>query len=486
MTRLFVVLLSCSIFAFAQFPTPLEQSNYSKLTTNAELMEYVSAVDAARPDISMEIIAVSHGRKRIPALTITSGTAAEQKKKLKVLIFAQQHGNEVSGKEGALLLLKGFAEGRLTPLLKNVNLTLVPQMNPDGGDNDKRRNGAGMDLNRNHMIMTEPEVIGLHELYAKNDYDVTLDVHEYFPYDSVWKAWGYRKNNEVTIGLMTNLNTDDALRAFQRDAFFPFFESYLQEKKIRFGEYTPLGPPHVSRMRNSTVDINDGRQSFGILGSFSFIQEGLHHERSIDSIRRRAETQCEAMTAFITFMNRNADTLRTMVKKAKATRADRPTTAILMDHTGDGKQSLTFSSYDGLRDTTMVVPNYHNTVIPLLTVTRPKGYLIPKKDTLLTDLLKKHKLKFAPYKAGKKDVVKQYLLEFQKQPEIEEFTIYVSAAQQQTVQVKASDYLFVSTKQRAAQLLITALEPQGMINLMQYDRFAYLRNEREYPVLRVE
>jgi hypothetical protein len=62
----------------------------------------------------------------------------------------------------------------------------------------------------------------------------------------------------------------------------------------------------------------------------------------------------------------------------------------------------------------------------------------------------------------------------------------VSAAQQQPVKVKATDYLFVSTDQRPAQMLITALEPQGMINLMQYDRFAYLRNEREYPVMRVE
>jgi hypothetical protein len=480
---LFVLSLSA---AFAQFPTPLERNNYQTLTTHAELLEYVKQIDASSPKISMEIMAVSHGGKQVPALTITDGVKNGQKKKLKVLIFAQQHGNEPSGKEGALLLLKGFAEGTLTDLLKNIDLTLVPQMNPDGADKDLRRNGAGMDLNRNHMIMTEPEVIGLHALYERIDHDVTLDVHEYFPFESVWKAWGYRKNSEVTIGLMTNLNTDDDLRAFQRDAYFPFISSYMEAKKIRFGEYTPLGPPHVQRMRNSTVDINDGRQSFGILGSFSFIQEGLRYERSIDSIRRRAETQCASLTGFLTFMNRNADTIRTMVKRAKATRADRGVTALLMDHTGDGKQTLTFSSYDGIRDTTMIVPNYHNTVIPLLTVTKPKGYLVPKSDTLLRDFIAKHKLTSAQYKAGKKDVVKQYLLEFEKQPEIEEFTIYVSGARERTVKVKASEYLFVPTNQRAAQLIITALEPQGMINLMQYDRFAYLRNAKEYPVLRVE
>ncbi len=468
---------------FSQFSTPLEQSNYKILTTNVELVKYVQSVVAQSSWMKMDTLAVSINRKILPVLTISKG---KSNKKIKVLIFAQQHGNEPSGKEGVLLLLKDIANGKLDAILKNVDLYLVPQMNPDGNDINVRRNGNGMDLNRNHLILTEPEVIGLHELYAKIDPEVTLDVHEYSPYGKEWKEYGYRKNSEETIGLMTNPNTDDALRSFQRNAFLPFLYSYMQEKKVRFGEYTPMGPPNKERMRNSTVDINDGRQSFGILGSFSFIQEGMNGLDSIDNIQRRSEGQCAALTGFITFMNNNADTIRMMVKNAKATRADRAVTAIQMDHVSDGEKTLKFSSYDGLRDTTIVTANYHTKIVPLLTVNRPKGYLVPKNDALLKDFLTKHKFIVGSYKPAKSDVVKQYLLEYDSSLVIEEFVIPVKSAQLKKIKIKVSDYLFVPIRQRQAQMLIQAFEPQCMINLLQYERFGYLMKEKKYLILRVE
>ncbi len=468
---------------FSQFSTPLEQSNYSRLTTNTELVKYVQSVAAPSQWIKMDTLAVSANGKIIPFLTISKGKSNNN---IKVLIFAQQHGNEPSGKEGALLLLKDIANGKLDEILENVDLYLVPQMNPDGNDINARRNGHGMDLNRNHLLLTEPEVIGLHELYNKIDPEVTLDVHEYSPYGKEWKEYGYRKNSEVTIGLMTNPNTDDVLRSFQRKAFIPFIDSYLQMKNVRFGEYTPMGPPNKERMRNSTVDINDGRQSFGILGSFSFIQEGMNGLDSIDNIRRRSEGQCAALTGFITFMNNNADTIRMMVKNAKTTRADRAVTAIQMDHVSDGEKTLKFSSYDGLRDTTIVTANYHTKVVPLLTVNRPKGYLVLKSDTLLKDFLTKHNVKVASYKPAKSDAVKQYWLEYDSSLVIEEFVIPVKSARPQVIKVKALDYLFIPIEQRQAQMLIQAFEPQCMINLLQYERFRYLMKEKFYPILRVE
>jgi hypothetical protein len=479
---LFLLLIAISSLS-AQLLTPLEQSNYTTLSTNAELVNYIRLVVEKTSWMKMDTLAFSVNGKPLPVVTISKG---KNKEKIKVLIFAQQHGDEPSGKEGALMLLRDFANGKNDALLTNVDLYLVPQMNPDGNDIDTRRNGHKMDLNRNHMIMTEPEVIGLHEFYAKIDPEVTLDVHEYSPYGKEWKEFGYRKNSEETIGLMTNPNTDDALRSFQRENFLPFLYSYMQSKKVRFGEYTPMGPPNKERMRNSTVDINDGRQSFGILGSFSFIQEGMNGLDSIDNIRRRSEAQCIALTGFITFMNENADTIRAMVKSAKATRAERAVTAIQMDHVSDGEKKLKFSSYDGLRDTTIVTANYHTKIIPLVTVTRPKGYLVPKNDELLKDFLAKHKFKAGPYKPAKNDTVKQYAVEYDSSLVIEEFVIPGHKARPQTTTVKASDYLFVPIGQRQAQLLIQAFEPHCMINLLQYERFGYLMKEKFYPILRVE
>ena len=96
---------------------------------------------------------------------------------LTVLISCQQHGNEPSGKEAALELARELVvdDGGL---LDHMDLILVPQINPDGAQAGTRRNAADADLNRNHVMLSEPETTALHDLFLDWMPEVTLDVHE--------------------------------------------------------------------------------------------------------------------------------------------------------------------------------------------------------------------------------------------------------------------------------------------------------------------
>jgi hypothetical protein len=477
-----------SAIAFSQFPTPLEQSEYTRLTTHSDLTAYVRTVSDAVPFIGMEIIATSHGGKPIPALFISTGLKTHDGvPKINVLIFAQQHGNEPSGKEGALMLLRDFADGLLNELLDNMNVILVPQVNPDGSDRNQRRNGMEMDLNRNHLIMTEPEAIGLHALYRKYDPAATLDVHEYSPYGSSWKEWGFREDHDETYGTMTNINTSDELRTMQKKEFLPFIESYLQERGFSFSEYNVGGPPNKERIRNSTVDINDGRQSMGILGSFSMILEGKNGQDSIDNIKRRAEGQCAAMTGFITFVSRNSGAIRTAVDRAKTAVQQRKETALQMEHVGEGPRPQRYFSFAAAKETTIVIDNYHTKVESRISVQQPKGYLIPRSDSLLVELLQKHAMHYEPYSAKSGEKVFQYIPEYGSKPVFEEFELPVTSAKKEPAKkITAAQYYFVPIEQRKSTMMTLAFEPQSMINLLQYDKFAYLMNEKIWPILRVE
>lgn len=484
MTRILLCLLLAAVSLSAQFPTPLERSGYTKLTTNAELVEYVTMVDDAVPFIRTETMALSTGGKSIPAVIVSTGGNT---KKLTVLIFAQQHGNEPSGKEGALMLLRDIAGGKLDQVLASVDLVLVPQMNPDGNDINIRRNGRGMDLNRNHLIMTEPEVIGLHELALRYAPDVTLDVHEYSPWGETWKAWGYRENADETYGTMTNINTSAVLRTMQKKEFLPFIETFLAERGFSYLEYNVGGPPNVERIRNSTVDINDGRQSFGILGAFSMIQEGMNGRDSIDNIKHRSEGQCAAMTGYLTFAAKNAERIRAEVAKARAEVKKPKKVHIQMEHVFEAPREQRYFSYASQRETTLVLTNYHTKVEPRLTVEQPKGYLVPKSDTLLADFLAKHHIVHTAYAPKKKEKVMQYRVTYGTKPVFEEFELPVSAAVKEEVKgVKGAEYWFVPVTQPHSTMLTLALEPHSMINLLQYERFAHLMKDPLYPVLRVE
>jgi hypothetical protein len=97
------------------------------------------------------------------------------------LITTQQHGNEPAGTPAALQLLDNLVAGAGdSPKLYNQILLLWPQANPDGASAVTRGNGNGVDLNRDHVQLNEPEAIALHEVILQQwDVHVGMDHHEY-------------------------------------------------------------------------------------------------------------------------------------------------------------------------------------------------------------------------------------------------------------------------------------------------------------------
>ena len=144
------------------------------------MMEYLQELAAESDILTISIIGQSVQGRDIPALyfSLDNDFGSRRDEKLVVLIYCQQHGNEPSGKEAALVVARDLVnEGRR--LLDEIDLILVPMVNPDGADMNQRRNGNNMDLNRNHVILSEPESLALHSLFLKWMPEVTLDVHEF-------------------------------------------------------------------------------------------------------------------------------------------------------------------------------------------------------------------------------------------------------------------------------------------------------------------
>ena len=188
-------------------------------------------------------------------------------------------------------------------LFDKIDFAIIPQMNPDGSEINQRRNGNTMDLNRNHMILTEPETQALHKFFDKYLFEVNMDIHEYSPYGGEWEKYGYRRNADETLGVNTNPNVSEKIRNFSNKEVFPFWSKYLVGNKFSTAIYAPGGPPEIDYIRHSTFDVNDGRQSFGIQNTLSFIQEGLNGEDDfVSNIRHRAEGQMTGMHGILEFV----------------------------------------------------------------------------------------------------------------------------------------------------------------------------------------
>jgi hypothetical protein len=474
-------------------PSPLQKNNYSKLTSYEELSSYVRQLDNSSGLLKVEVMGQSTKGRNLYAMKFSSSEFGKDLSKIKILLFAQQHGNEQSGKEGALLLAQELLKTENLYLFDRIDLVIVPQMKPDGSEADKRLNGNEADLNRNHLILTEPETVALHKLFDKCLFEVTMDVHEYYPFGKTWKKFGYYINTDELIGSVNNPNVPENLKDLANLSFLPFMKKYLNDRHFTNFTYSPGGPPGIDYIRHSTFDINDGRQSFGIQDSFSFIQEGLNgKDSSSQNIKHRAEGQMTGMRSLIEYSYQNKEKIKNMVARDRRDlihRSSGDSISVQCEHARNvEKLELPVHSYFSGTDSILTVIDYRPVVKSLCYVTRPEGYLIPKKNTDLTGWLERHAFHQAPCDFSPTDKIEQYSIGSIDSIDFEGDKVVKPTVELKAFQshVSAEDYIYVPASQLKGNMLVIALEPKSMLGLVTYKQFAYLlKAGGNYDVLRV-
>lgn len=474
-----------------EVPTPLQQKDFTELTTSAELKQYLEHLDTLHEFMVLEEIGTSVQGKPI-LLTKVAKNGVTAGNRLNVLLFAQQHGNEPSGKEGLLMLLRHLAENNNHQLLDKLNLFIIPQLNPDGGDMDQRRNANDVDLNRDHLLISSPEVQAVQQLFKQYAHEVTVDIHEYYPFGESWEEFGYRRDFDIQLGGLTNLNVDSRIRTFFDNMALPYVQQRVQDSSYSFFEYTLGHFPSGERLRHSTVDVNDGRQSFGILNTLSFIVEGMNGRSAIDNIERRAKSQFITALSLVQLAYDSEPKIRQMVTRSReqlTTSSPGTDVAIRMEHV-QGEEPLQYSllSLSTGEDTVFTVEKYHSRVMATLSVKKPEGYLIPTGDKKLVDWLKRSQIEYYDYHPFEKHRIMQYKILSHRKSVDEELENFYPEVEKVEVKrpINENEYYYVSTKQLYSNKLVTALEPQAMYGLINYPEFNYLLDKEFFPILRHE
>jgi hypothetical protein len=471
---------------------PLEKNNYQKLTSYKELTKFIYRLDRLSASLKIEVIGQSVEGRNIYALKFSNSKFGKDTSKIKVLIFAQQHGDEQSGKEGVLLLAAELTKPGFSRLLKRMDIALIPQMNPDGSERNVRVNADEMDLNRNHLILTEPETIALHKFFDKYLFEATMDVHEYYPYPDDWIKFGYIKNFDEQVGAATNPNVSEKIRKLSNEKYFPFIESYLKERKYSFHNYMLGGPPDINLIRYSTYDINDGRQSLGILNSFSFIQEGKNGRDSIENIRRRTEGQAAGIAGFLNYIYSNKNKIKSLVHEESSKLISgkvSDSVAIQMDHfnTEQKLKVPLLSLYSGT-DSVITVNDYRPVVKSIYNVKRPSGYLIPKSKPELYEWAQRQNLHISAFHKTRDIRIQRYFVSRIDSIDFEGDIIVnpVVKSGEVSKEIKDDEFYYIPTDQLKNNLIVTALEPKSMLGLVTYKQYSHLLKAGEYfPVLRV-
>ena len=491
---------------------PLEDAEYKQLTRHDQLLQYVRRLVQSSELVFFEIIGRSVEHRDIPALFFTTDDRFGQNraKKPLVLIYAQQHGDEPAGKEGALLAARELV-GPRNALLEQLDLILVPQVNPDGAEANRRVNARGADLNRDHVMLVQPETLALHQLFLQWMPEVTVDLHEYNVSQPSWFAEGFIVDADLMIDRVTNLNIAVSLREFSDELFLPqLFERLgghgTPEKRPRVYRYPVGGPPSKKRLRHSTLNINDGRQSMGVYNTLSFIVEGTQYSDVSADLRRRAQGQSATILAFLEIIAENRrqviDRVSTARKllTARSTFAEDPSQprriAIRMDYAPDSQRPTleNFPIFDlhSWRPATKDLDNYEPQVETQLTVEKPFGYVIPASEKRLLKLLARHRIRGWRLPEDSRLRAETYTItNVSNSNEEDKPSEKVAVHKKSSNRLIHKGAMIVPLAQQAGIALPLMLEPQSSWSICttrsgRQQRFAdYLKVGTEYPVLRL-
>jgi hypothetical protein len=521
--------------------TPAEENGYSRYTQYWELANYLSAIQAESQNIVIKTIGRTFESRDINQLRdiflviITehgiSSPDELNSKKPTAYFLASQHGDEQSGKEAALVLIRELAMGKLKSILDKVNVLIIPQMNPYGNEVDGRRNEQNLDMNRDHIKLEAPPVEAAHGVFKRWLPEVTMDLHE--------KGQSYY---QIDIGVVSNLNIDKKLQDYSRKKILPYIEKELNEKDFTFHEYLvrqPIGMDTSSGAalsqqrrereyltRYSTTDINDGRNSFGIYNTLSFICE-KSSDGTVDSLRQRTQCQLIAMKGLIEFVAENAAEVKNLVNTCREDIAQKgieystdDVVHIRMEYVEDQSEpplilkrfkdeeemimgelkvdkkkgelvklsELDLSKRGISKEIESVqVENWRPTVKSFLTVSRPLAYFIPQEHKDVVNTLLRHGIHVQQIIADQPLKVQCYKLK-EIIPSQSDYLapekIEVQPFEQKII-AKKGDFL-VSCHQLASNQIVIFLEPQSSYGLIRYYKYNLVPQTGDiFPVYRI-
>ncbi len=477
--------------ADAAYTTPLEEAGADSLTSHEAMMAFLEELQAGTGAFTMEEVGRSGQGRPIVLLHFQDPSGAPAAEKLKVFIFAQQHGNEPSGKEAAITLARDIATGAFTGFLPAVDLYLIPQVNPDGSELRQRENAAGMDLNRDHLVLSTSEVAAVRAVFNRLMPHVALDVHEYGITSRAWTEEGYRKDFGQQIDALSNPNMAERLREYGGETVIAAMREMLLTRDVDLHRYLVTDGPR-ERFRYSTAALNDGRNSTGIYNTLSFLIEGKNGLTVSENIRERARQQLETMKAFLTYFAEHAGEVKGMVERERATLVEAPEAevALVMDYVKDpARPTVTVGVVGvetGARDS-LVVEAFFPRVETTLSVARPLGYAIPADLKDVLQVLERHGIPLTTLEVPLEGTVESYRINRVDEGTMEDkdFLDVKVTADRSTGGVPAG-YVVVWCQGLRANLIPSLLEPQSMWGLAAVPEFASLLEVGStYPILRI-
>lgn len=207
-------------------PTPFESTG--TVTPYGAVLTWLTDLAASADRLRVDTIGLSV--EGLPIVAATIGGSGP----VGLMVVAGQHGEESGSYESAMPLIRDLAETTdpaLSAYLAAHPVVVVPCVNPDRL-RATRENANGLDLNREHLTLSQPETYALATLITQRDPDVLLDLHE---------NYGQPNGEDVQMSYSRTAQAHAAVRSLSQ-GLYARVEEGLAAKGMRAEPYPTPSP----------------------------------------------------------------------------------------------------------------------------------------------------------------------------------------------------------------------------------------------------
>ncbi len=279
------------------FTTPAFTAGRQDFTTHAEVFEFLDALARRSGRLSIETVGRSQ-QGRAMAVAVLTGQRGFDARLPTVLLLAQQHGNEPAGGEAALVLAQ-MLSGEKSAMLERVNVLIVPRTNPDAAERFARESVAGIDANRDHLLLRTPEIQAVAAVLRRYSPQVMLDLHEFTVAGRWVTKFGAVMRADALLQAATVGNLSPGVQAAQ-DRYLAAARGALEAAGHRVADYhTASADPKDLAVSMGGVNVDTGRNVGGLRNAISLLLEtrGIGLGRAHDG--RRVQSHVLAAMAVI-------------------------------------------------------------------------------------------------------------------------------------------------------------------------------------------
>lgn len=385
-------------------PTPLETHAFTRYSDCAEVAAWLHALaDASGGKAVVRSVGQSALGRAIPVLLCgLTDPARVASGKLRVMLVGSQHGaSEAAGCEALLCLAREVLLGRLRDLLDVFELVLIPNANPDGRDADSFRNGNAVNINRDFVLLGQPESQALDAAVRHYAPAVVLDAHESAVLKrSTLGQEGYLTAFEAQFDLASTPAIPAALRDFGTGALLPQLLAGVQARGLHaqryIGEIRSVGQP----ITHGGLTLCMFRNKAGLRGPLTVLLETPMEPKAgryatYRDIGPRVQKQLLCMQVFLDCVRASAPAIRAAQARA-VLELDDPTCALngsYLRHPPDAAITLPLRERaSGAR--VQVTFADHRTVIAQDLLRIPPHYFVTEHSGLFAGLLARHGVAF--------------------------------------------------------------------------------------------